>query len=389
MKICLINNLYKPYARGGAERVVEILSEEALSLGHDCFVITTRPYFKRDRAGEDRSGDTRYLPSFYHSLPRWPKPLRFFYHLLSLADFISAARVKKILKREKCAVVISNNLTGLGGEVALAVKQSGVKHIHILHDIQLLHPSGLMYLGKESLIDSFPARAYQFFSRRFFRRCDRVISPSRWLLKLHKQRGFFHRAQSEVRLNPIGGQSGLVRPAEPGTRPFTFLYVGQLAEHKGVMTLREAFFNLRRRLRGAKIKLEIAGRGPLYKNLNSSSTDGLKYLGGLDNKKVLEKMAAADCLVAPSLCYENSPSVVYEAVSRGLPFIGSDIGGLAELTEMFGGLKFKANDTLDLEKKMQWALDNAPALKNRALAEKEKFDHRQMAAAQKYLRAVL
>ena len=28
MKICLINNLYKPYSKGGAERVVEIIVEE-------------------------------------------------------------------------------------------------------------------------------------------------------------------------------------------------------------------------------------------------------------------------------------------------------------------------------------------------------------------------
>jgi hypothetical protein len=171
---------------------------------------------------ENRSGDIRYLPSFYHSLPRWPKPLRFFYHLLSLADFITAARIKKILKREKCEVVITNNLTGLGSLIAPAVKRSGAKHVHILHDIQLLHPSGLMYMGKENLIDSFPARAYQFFNRRFFRRCDRVISPSRWLLKLHKQRGFFYRAQSEVRLNPVGGQSELLRPVKSGDAALYF-----------------------------------------------------------------------------------------------------------------------------------------------------------------------
>jgi glycosyltransferase involved in cell wall biosynthesis len=108
----------------------------------------------------------------------------------------------------------------------------------------------------------------------------------------------------------------------------------------------------------------------------------------LDNKKVLEKMAAADCLVVPSLCYENSPSVVYEAVSQGLPFIGSDLGGLAELTETFDGLKFKADDALDLQKKMQWAYDNTTALQKRALAGKEKFD-RYRAAAREYLRAIL
>ena len=41
MKICLINNLYKLYSRGGAEKVVERLEAELQSLGHEVVIIAT------------------------------------------------------------------------------------------------------------------------------------------------------------------------------------------------------------------------------------------------------------------------------------------------------------------------------------------------------------
>ena len=44
MKICLINNLYKPYNRGGAERVVEAMADDYYKSGNDIVIISTRPY---------------------------------------------------------------------------------------------------------------------------------------------------------------------------------------------------------------------------------------------------------------------------------------------------------------------------------------------------------
>ncbi|PJA92352.1 hypothetical protein CO134_00470, partial [Candidatus Kuenenbacteria bacterium CG_4_9_14_3_um_filter_39_14] len=47
MKICLINNLYQPYEHGGAEVVAENQVNDFISQGHDVFVITTQPLFKK------------------------------------------------------------------------------------------------------------------------------------------------------------------------------------------------------------------------------------------------------------------------------------------------------------------------------------------------------
>ena len=49
MKICVINNLYPPYNRGGAEIVAENQVKQLVLQGHQVFVVTTRPF-------------TRFLP---------------------------------------------------------------------------------------------------------------------------------------------------------------------------------------------------------------------------------------------------------------------------------------------------------------------------------------
>ena len=35
--------------------------------------------------------------------------------------------------------------------------------------------------------------------------------------------------------------------------------------------------------------------------------------------------------MVPSLCYENSPTVIYEALNSGIPVLASRIGGVGEL----------------------------------------------------------
>ena len=46
MKIVLINNLYEPYARGGAEQVVKTIADGLVEAGHKGVVVSTRPVVK-------------------------------------------------------------------------------------------------------------------------------------------------------------------------------------------------------------------------------------------------------------------------------------------------------------------------------------------------------
>ncbi len=54
-------------------------------------------------------------------------------------------------------------------------------------------------------------------------------------------------------------------------------------------------------------------------------------VGQIEQKEVSNYMIDHDVLCIPSLWAENSPGVVIQALSLGLPVIGSDRGGIPEL----------------------------------------------------------
>ena len=153
MKICLINNLYRPFNRGGAEKVCETIVKGLIKAGHEVFIITTKP---RDQLSIiNYQLPIYYLNSLYYNLNKLPKFLRIFWHFWDLFNFASYFKIKKILQAEKCGAVITNNLMGAGFLTPLAIRSLNIKHLHIAHDIQLIYTSGFAYYGEERMIDNF------------------------------------------------------------------------------------------------------------------------------------------------------------------------------------------------------------------------------------------
>ena len=73
---------------------------------------------------------------------------------------------------------------------------------------------------------------------------------------------------------------------------------------------------------------------------------------------------AANILVIPSICYDNSPLVIYESFSRSTPVIGSNIGGIPELIQDgFNGYLFEAENPYDLKDKLLKVINNKDKLK--------------------------
>ena len=75
MKICLVNNLYDPYQRGGAENITKIIAQNLKKQNHNVFIITTKPSFSSLNKKEQE--EIYFLNSFYFYLNRLPLILRF------------------------------------------------------------------------------------------------------------------------------------------------------------------------------------------------------------------------------------------------------------------------------------------------------------------------
>jgi glycosyltransferase involved in cell wall biosynthesis len=83
--------------------------------------------------------------------------------------------------------------------------------------------------------------------------------------------------------------------------------------------------------------LEIAGTGPDEESLrrlaDAVAPGRVRFHGLVDKAEVQRLMLAAAVVVVPSRWYENQPMVVLEALARGVPVVGSTLGGMPELIE--------------------------------------------------------
>jgi glycosyltransferase involved in cell wall biosynthesis len=347
MKIIIINNLYAPWSRGGAEKIAEKIVAGLEKAGHDVFIITTAPT-------ASRTDKIYYLPSIFYNLEKYPLSVRFFWHLWDIFNPANYFKIKKILRELKPDLAITNNLQGIGFLLPQLLRRLKIRHLHILHDIQLLHPSGLMFWGQEKLLNSMHAKIYQVIMRQLLGSPAVVISPSKWLLAEHEKRGFFKDSKKVVLPNYFFGLGLKALGLGMKKEVFTFLYVGQIEAHKGIKILIESFLHFLQDNKNLSAELAIIGGGTQLEEIKKMAAGNkqIKILGRKNEGEVAELMAAADCLIVPSLCYENSPTVIYEAVVAGLPVIGAKIGGITELIEAAGGILFEPGNQVDLTEKI-------------------------------------
>ncbi|MFL5150622.1 MAG: glycosyltransferase [Microvirga sp.] len=114
-------------------------------------------------------------------------------------------------------------------------------------------------------------------------------------------------------------------PPEEGERA-GIVYAGRLSDEKGVRVLIEA-------ARRATFPLEIIGEGPLAAELAAAAPDHVRFRGPLPREEVRRRIASAEAVVVPSLCYEGSPLVIAEAFAAATPVVAARIGALPDLVQ--------------------------------------------------------
>lgn len=350
MKICLCHNLYGKFSHGGAEMMVDIMATDLKKSGHEVFLITTSPEGDKESSGDMLNSDlkTYHLKSNLYYLQRFNIFIRFAWHVNNLLDFNKYRKIKNILKKERPDLVITHNLIGLGFLTPVAIRSLNIEHHHFLHDIQLLHPSGLMFFGRENILNSLSAKIYQFITKVLLASPHKIVSPSKWLLDLHLKKGFFKKSTTEVKpfTSSLGEKKIVINK-----KMVNFLFVGQLEEQKGIILLLKAF----KKINNPEIRLVIASRngGQLISEIKKicALDKRITILSPLTFLETKNLMLSSDCLIVPSLCYENSPTVIYGAHSAGLKIIAANIGGIPEICDK-GDLIFSPGSEDDLIKKI-------------------------------------
>ncbi len=136
------------------------------------------------------------------------------------------------------------------------------------------------------------------------------------------------------------------------------LFVGRLAEIKGVKYLIEAMKNV-------DANLYVVGDGPLRSELEeqAKSMSNVIFLGSKTHKELKNIYASADIFCLPSITakggdQEGMPTVLFEAMASGLPIVSTNTGGIIQLVK-------NGESGLLCEEKCAWQIvDNISSLLN-------------------------
>jgi len=167
-------------------------------------------------------------------------------------------------------------------------------------------------------------------NRHVFRRADAVAVIGSHMRPAVRAAGCPER---KIRHIPLGiGEQFLARPPA-GEKSTDVLFVGRLTPEKRPALLLDALGRLIRA--GRTVSAEFVGDGPLREALSERiRAQGLatvKILGRLpEHRQVVEAMDRARCLALVS-SREGLPSVVLEAMARGLAVVACDVGSVGDL----------------------------------------------------------
>lgn len=347
MKIAIISNLYKPYTRGGAEMLAHNTAKK-YSQSNDVVVISTKPQKSLKNTIEDNIMVYRFRPKnifYYLEDFKYPSYIRLIWRIIDVFNFDSYKKIKKILLQENPEVVITHNLVGIGYLIPKLIKKLGIKHIHTLHDVQLINPSGLKFDEKVSMVN----KIYAKITKILFNSPDTVISPSEFLLNYYSKYKFFNKSKKQILKNPIS-QNIIVKESnkKKNTEFIQYLYIGQIEQHKGITNLVNAF----KVWKNEKTKLTVIGKGSDLNKIKkiAKNIKNINILGFVENKKIPDYIQKTDFVIIPSLCYENSPNVIYESFAYATPILASKIGGIPELVTHENGFLFKPKQINDIIK---------------------------------------
>ncbi|MFH1047661.1 MAG: glycosyltransferase [Patescibacteria group bacterium] len=370
MKILLISNLYGWYARGGAERLVRIEATALRARGHEVAVASAVPEsdlppfgvcspnmskvlcgFGISQQTEDSGVEhfTFYPPNscFYSNLEGKSWLGRLVWHWLDIFNWRSAAQLKRIIAVNKPDVVHTHNLMGIGFAVPNLLWRLRIRHVHTVHDVQLVHPSGLLSVDWRP---HWPHEWLYIWLMRFMMGSPQVVLfPSEHAKQLHNRFGFFPKSTQVVLRNSVA--IGKKRAQQFGTT--RFLFVGQLETHKGIEDLLSAWQSLSDR---QSATLQIVGDGSLRSKIRDTVEilSGVEMVGPVYGDGLEDYFSSASFLIVPSKVIENAPLVILEAFARGLPVIAAKSGGIPELVEDGRtGRLFKPGDAASLAEALQ------------------------------------
>lgn len=217
----------------------------------------------------------------------------------------------------------------------------------------------LIFWHNDIIKQKFIYGVWRYFERVLLIRCDKIIVTSPQYAEVSVPLlGFLQKIEVIHLFSPLLKDSAINITAgkelEPRLDERNFVFVGRLAEYKGLYTLLEA-------LRLNDCRLDVIGTGPLEKSLGEFCLEyeiqsRVRFHGRVSEDRKSSLIQNSCGLVLPSLTRnEGFGLVILEAFTLGIPVITTSVMGsgmsYANIHQITG-LVVKPGDTVDLAKSM-------------------------------------
>lgn len=379
MRILLVNKFH--YLRGGSEKYYFELAQLLKSKGH------TVGFFSMKHEENITTGDAEYFVEEI-DLNTGSK--------LKALDVIYSQENKKLMAKaleefKPDIVHINNFQRQLSASIIDAIKEKNIPIVMTAHDLNPICPASIMLYNGEVCDDCITKGYAQCIKKKcvkgstlkstlgvmekkyydihkVFRKIDCIISPSE-----------FNKNQlvnGKLKYNEIVTLHNFVNESERNEYvlgDYAF-YLGRLSKEKGILNLIEAIGDI------PDAKLLIAGDGPererIEAYISEHKLDGRITLLGYQNQGSIHKyITNSRFVVIPSICNENCPYSVLEAMEIGKPIVASRIGGIPELiADGENGYLYKADDINELKEKLTLLLDDDEKVNRFAQKSRELYE---------------
>lgn len=379
MRVLLVNKFH--YLRGGSEKYYFELAQLLKSKGH------TVGFFSMKHEENITTGDAEYFVEEI-DLNTGSK--------LKALDVIYSQENKRLMAKaleefKPDIVHINNFQRQLSASIIDAIKEKNIPIVMTAHDLNPICPASIMLYNGEVCDDCITKGYAQCIKkkcvkgstlkstlgvmekkyydiRKVFRKIDCIISPSE-----------FNKNQlvnGKLKYNDIVTLHNFVNESERNDYvlgDYAF-YLGRLSKEKGILNLIEAIGDI------PDAKLLIAGDGPererIEAYISEHKLDGRITLLGYQNQDSIHKyITNSRFVVIPSICNENCPYSVLEAMEIGKPIVASRIGGIPELiADGENGYLYKADDINELKEKLTLLLDNDDKVNSFAQKSRELYE---------------
>jgi glycosyltransferase involved in cell wall biosynthesis len=357
VKILLINNIH--YRKGGSETVYFNTARLLEQYGHEvAFFSTSNPdnipyehseYFAvyNDYRRLSLVGKMKAMPAFIYNREAFRK-------LLKLVD-----------EFKPDVAHLHLFFGGLSTSILQALNRRNVPVVISVHDYRLICPAYLFIDGKNRICEKCKDRFYlrciikkcsgkkvlqsamlsfDAYFRKYFVKplnyIDCFIFVSRFTKYKHIEFNSAYKSKAVALFNFIPDLN-LFKNIE--VKGEYLLYYGRLSREKGLETLVEVASSL-------KMKLKIAGTGPLYEYYRNKIYRNIEFLGYKSGEDLWNLVRNSSFIIVPSECYENNPLTILEAYANGKPVIGARIGGIPEIIEHGNtGFLFEPGDKKQLQ----------------------------------------